>query len=90
MGTGQRHDYPQELGADLAGVKGQTLEVTTSPTANAEFVIVHELRRVPTTLHLLRSHVPGSLYASRVDEWSNRRIFAKFDGGLDTLLVRIA
>jgi hypothetical protein len=45
---------------------------------------------VPTTLQLLRSQVPGHLYSSRVGEWTNRKIFAKFSGAADSLLVRIA
>ena len=86
----QRRGYSQETAADLAGVKGETVIVTSPSVSDTEFVVVHNLRRVPTTLQLLRSQVPGQLYASRVGEWTNRRIFAKFSGGTDSLLVRIA
>lgn len=90
MGTNQRRDYPQEIASDLSGVKGETVTVTSPSVADTEFVIVHNLRRVPTTLHLLRSQISGTLYSSRTVEWTNRRIFAKFSGGTDSLTVRIA
>jgi hypothetical protein len=88
--TTKRRDYQEEIASDLAGVKGETIEVSSPSVADTEFLIVHNLRRVPTTLQLLRSSTPGHLYASRVGEWTNRRVYAKFSGTADTLLVRIA
>jgi hypothetical protein len=90
MGTNRRRDYPQEIASDLAGVKGETITLNSPAVANTEFLIIHNLRRVPKTLQLLRSQVPGSLYASRVGEWTNRRAYAKFSGAADSLTVRIA
>jgi hypothetical protein len=88
--TDQRRGHAQEVASDLASVKGESITVQSPATPDTEFLIVHGLRRVPTTLQLLRSQVPGTLYATRVGEWTTRQIFAKFSGAADSLLVRIA
>jgi len=86
----QRRGYSQETASDLAGVKGETITVTSPATPNTEFLIIHGLRRVPTTLQLLLKQVPGDLYANRMGEWTKRRTYAKFSNGADSLTVRIA
>lgn len=88
----RRQKLHEDIMGDLAAVKGEIVSVRTPATPDTEFEIRHRLiGRIPTQLYIVRPGVTaGILYASRVSEWNERRVLAKFSGGQDTLLVRVA
>lgn len=76
--------------AAIQDLQGVEVEVTAPTTANQEFVVVHNLRsHVPRAVEVLRSSKGGVVYASRIADWDERRIFVKCTVASDELLLRV-
>ena len=63
-------------GARAGNFLGQYVEVTT-PGANTEFQVDHDLGRVPIGVIPLWQNKAGSFYTERRDGWGETRVFLK-------------
>jgi hypothetical protein len=71
---------------DLQGVE---VAVTSPDTADKEFQIIHGLRYLPRAIETVRISKAGVVYASRLAEWDERRVFAKCSVAGAELLLRV-
>jgi len=74
-------------GHKLGNVDGEILSFITPAPADTEFIVRHDLRRVPVGWLVMFQDRPAQLYADNYQEWSNQTIRLKCNVALATLTI---